>query len=79
MARAIPAGAARTGLVNRSQEMKRFFIARALGTQGELPRAAQSRRAARDQATGIRSIFAAQMKSFSDSPLIAWVVNFTRQ
>ncbi len=29
------------GLVNRSQELKRFFIARALGTEGELPRVAQ--------------------------------------
>jgi 2-polyprenylphenol 6-hydroxylase len=29
------------GLVNRSQELKRFFIARALGTSGELPRVAQ--------------------------------------
>jgi 2-polyprenylphenol 6-hydroxylase len=29
------------GLVNRSQELKRFFIARALGTGGELPRIAQ--------------------------------------
>jgi 2-octaprenylphenol hydroxylase len=29
------------GLVNRSQEAKRFFIARALGTGGELPRVAQ--------------------------------------
>jgi 2-polyprenylphenol 6-hydroxylase len=29
------------GLVNRSQELKRFFIARALGTGGELPRVAQ--------------------------------------
>lgn len=29
------------GWVNRSQELKRFFIARALGTAGELPRAAQ--------------------------------------
>ena len=28
---------------------------------------------------GMRSIFAAQMKSFSDRPLMAWVVNFTRQ
>jgi len=27
--------------VNRSQELKRFFIARALGTAGELPLAAQ--------------------------------------
>jgi len=31
------------------------------------------------QMSGIRSIFAAQMKSFSDSPLMAWVVNCTRQ
>jgi 2-octaprenylphenol hydroxylase len=30
------------GWVNRSQELKRFFIARALGTAGELPRVAQS-------------------------------------
>ena len=29
------------GLVNRSQELKRFFIARALGTEGELPQVAQ--------------------------------------
>jgi 2-octaprenylphenol hydroxylase len=29
------------GWVNRSQELKRFFIGRALGTAGELPRAAQ--------------------------------------
>jgi 2-polyprenylphenol 6-hydroxylase len=29
------------GLVNRSQEAKRFFITRALGTGGELPRVAQ--------------------------------------
>jgi 2-octaprenylphenol hydroxylase len=29
------------GWVNRSQELKRFFIARALGTEGELPRVAQ--------------------------------------
>jgi 2-octaprenylphenol hydroxylase len=29
------------GWVNRSQELKRFFIARALGTAGELPRFAQ--------------------------------------
>ena len=29
------------GLVNRSQELKRFFIGRALGTGGELPRVAQ--------------------------------------
>jgi 2-polyprenylphenol 6-hydroxylase len=29
------------GLVNRSQELKRFFIGRALGSAGELPRAAQ--------------------------------------
>jgi 2-octaprenylphenol hydroxylase len=29
------------GLVNRSQELKRFFIARALGTSGELPRVAR--------------------------------------
>jgi 2-polyprenylphenol 6-hydroxylase len=29
------------GWVNRSQELKRFFIARALGTGGELPRVAQ--------------------------------------
>jgi 2-octaprenylphenol hydroxylase len=29
------------GWVNRSQELKRFFIARALGTAGELPRVAQ--------------------------------------
>ncbi|HEX4675685.1 MAG TPA: hypothetical protein VH209_10175, partial [Steroidobacteraceae bacterium] len=29
------------GWVNRSQEAKRFFIARALGTGGELPRVAQ--------------------------------------
>ena len=29
------------GLVNRSQELKRFFIARALGSEGELPRVAQ--------------------------------------
>jgi 2-polyprenylphenol 6-hydroxylase len=29
------------GLVNRSPELKRFFIARALGTSGELPRVAQ--------------------------------------
>jgi hypothetical protein len=29
------------GLVNRSQELKRFFIARALGIGGELPRVAQ--------------------------------------
>jgi 2-polyprenylphenol 6-hydroxylase len=29
------------GLVNRSQELKRLFIARALGTGGELPRVAQ--------------------------------------
>jgi ubiquinone biosynthesis UbiH/UbiF/VisC/COQ6 family hydroxylase len=28
------------GLVNRSQEIKRFFVKRALGTAGELPRAA---------------------------------------
>jgi hypothetical protein len=27
--------------VNRSQELKRFFIARALGTAGELPRFAR--------------------------------------
>jgi 2-octaprenylphenol hydroxylase len=33
------------GWVNRSQELKRFFIGRALGTAGELPRVAQ--RAAR--------------------------------
>jgi 2-octaprenylphenol hydroxylase len=32
------------GLVNRSQELKRFFIARALGTGGELPRVAQRSR-----------------------------------
>jgi 2-octaprenylphenol hydroxylase len=31
------------GWVNRSQELKRFFIARALGTAGELPRFAQRR------------------------------------
>ena len=30
------------GWVNRSQELKRFFIARALGTAGELPRVAQT-------------------------------------
>ncbi len=30
------------GWVNRSQELKRFFIARALGTAGELPRVAQA-------------------------------------
>ena len=30
------------GWVNRSQELKRFFIARALGTAGELPRIAQT-------------------------------------
>ena len=30
-------------------------------------------------ASGMRSSFAAQMKSFSDSPLIAWVVNDARQ
>jgi len=29
------------GWVNQSQELKRFFIARALGTEGELPRVAQ--------------------------------------
>jgi 2-octaprenylphenol hydroxylase len=29
------------GWVNRSQELKRFFIARALGTGGELPRVAE--------------------------------------
>jgi len=29
------------GWVNRSQELKRFFIARALGTEGELPRVAK--------------------------------------
>jgi 2-octaprenylphenol hydroxylase len=29
------------GVVNRSQELRRFFIERALGTQGELPRAAR--------------------------------------
>jgi hypothetical protein len=29
------------GWVNRSQELKRFFIGRALGIAGELPRAAQ--------------------------------------
>ncbi len=28
---------------------------------------------------GMRSIFAATMKSFSDKPLIEWVVNCTRQ
>ena len=33
------------GWVNRSQEMKRFFIARALGTAGELPRVAQGAQA----------------------------------
>jgi 2-octaprenylphenol hydroxylase len=30
------------GLVNRSQELKRFFIQRALGLKGELPRAARA-------------------------------------
>ena len=30
------------GWVNRSQELKRFFIARALGTAGELPKVAQT-------------------------------------
>jgi 2-octaprenylphenol hydroxylase len=29
------------GLVNRSQELKRFFVSRALGVTGELPRAAR--------------------------------------
>ncbi len=28
------------GLVNRSQELKRFFVKRALGVAGDLPRAA---------------------------------------
>src|SRR5258707_113784 len=30
------------GLVNRSQEIKRFFVSRALGVAGELPRAARA-------------------------------------
>jgi hypothetical protein len=34
------------GWVNRSQELKRLFIGRALGTEGELPRAAQRSTAA---------------------------------
>ena len=62
------AGLAQRGLgwVNQSAELKRVFIARALGLSGELPQAAR--------ASAIRSIFAAQMKSFSDSPPIACVV-----
>ena len=62
-------------LVNRSATLKRAFARQALGTAGELPRLARARSRSLPAAhlLGIRSIFAAQMKSFSDSPPMAWV------
>ena len=57
---------------------------RALRAQPDEPRVVSGRMHAHRpdpafQMSGIRSIFAAQMKSFSDRPLMAWVVNCTRQ
>ena len=51
--------------VNRSQRLRRFFIGARARADG---RAAASGAQCPHQLRGIRSILAAQMKSFSDSP-----------